>query len=806
MRLKYLELHNYRRFEDCRLEFPEGVVGIVGTNGSGKSSLIESISWALYGNESQIVRTGKDGIRSSFAGDNDECSVKLEFDLEGDSYLLERTMRGRGLSMRASLSVNDHLEAEGDRAVTQAIIARMGMDHKAFLISVYAKQKDLDSLSTLRPHERKRLVLRLLDVDVLDRVVSDIDGDARELSNELKGLETSLRDEGGGLTSDRLKDERSEVAERLRGLGSTIADAEKGLEGLDLNVDASRIAIETMGGLERNHRELQRTTIERRSTLEATRDHLRRLVTEIERLEGRKEELAQLFHDSEEYGRLVSVKRNMDAQMRLYEQRKGTLKRLEEARGRLWELDNELADDRERLEVSLFDEDRLGAVEESLTATDSEIGELREIIAAMRVEITQKVSEMGEVAGHRTDVASLGPDSLCPMCERPLGHHHDGLLAKLSVQESGLNEELTSLRDRIATREDPVEKLGVRREALLDRRSQLQEEALAVGRIRFSIKEREKHRDAIMDKMSALDEEVGSMGEPMFSEEGYAQIMGRMEELVPRAERHTILSTELTRLPELVREVSSLHQKIATLETEIGKLEVDISEIGFDENALKDSRSNHDELVQRRDADRIELYALRSRREVDMARLASLDEQLARLGTLEDGSRRGRMRLQRLQTLSQAMRDFKDSIMARIVPSLSRIASELFVEMTDARYGGLLLNEEYDVSVYDGGALHPLARFSGGESDLANLCLRLAISRVIADRSGSDINLLMLDEIFGSLDQTRKRNVMETLNHLSRHFRQIFLITHIEDVKDLMGHVIMVRESDDGRSHAALDV
>ena len=60
--------------------------------------------------------------------------------------------------------------------------------------------------------------------------------------------------------------------------------------------------------------------------------------------------------------------------------------------------------------------------------------------------------------------------------------------------------------------------------------------------------------------------------------------------------------------------------------------------------------------------------------------------------------------------------------------------------------------------VYDNGNAYGIERFSGGEEDLANLCLRLAISEVITERAGGVFNFIILDEIFGSQDiiQTTK--------------------------------------------------
>ncbi len=105
------------------------------------------------------------------------------------------------------------------------------------------------------------------------------------------------------------------------------------------------------------------------------------------------------------------------------------------------------------------------------------------------------------------------------------------------------------------------------------------------------------------------------------------------------------------------------------------------------------------------------------------------------------------------------------------------------------------------MQIYDGGEKVPRSAASPvGEGDLANLCLRLAISRLLADRSGNDINFLILDEIFGSQDQVRKRNIMTSLNQLEKQFHQIILITHIDDTKDLMNSVITVKELEDGTS------
>jgi len=60
MKLLRITLHNYRKFQHVELEIPEGIIAIIGNNGSGKSTIIEAIGWAIYG--TVVARTTKENI------------------------------------------------------------------------------------------------------------------------------------------------------------------------------------------------------------------------------------------------------------------------------------------------------------------------------------------------------------------------------------------------------------------------------------------------------------------------------------------------------------------------------------------------------------------------------------------------------------------------------------------------------------------------------------------------------------------------------------------------------------------------
>jgi exonuclease SbcC len=140
--------------------------------------------------------------------------------------------------------------------------------------------------------------------------------------------------------------------------------------------------------------------------------------------------------------------------------------------------------------------------------------------------------------------------------------------------------------------------------------------------------------------------------------------------------------------------------------------------------------------------------------------------------------------------LDRAFTDLRDELNAALRPDLSDSASALLRDLTNGRYDDLEITEDYLPVIVDEGELKTVA--SGGEEDIANLALRLAISQMIADRSGQPLSMLVLDEIFGSLDDERRSSVLDLLRSLADRFPQVILITHIESVRDGFDRVIRI--------------
>ena len=190
-----LVLHNFKRFRKEEIHFKDGITGIVGNNGTGKSTIVEAILFALYG----VQATGISGdyIVSSFAPQKDGCQVRLDFRIGGDSYSVIRTFKkGKSVQHDAMFYKGPSLMATGVSQVDTEVRRVLGMGPVDFRNTVYAAQKDLLTLLDNTPAKRKEWFQKALGIDFLktesDKLLKERvdakDGDLKLKEGELKAL------------------------------------------------------------------------------------------------------------------------------------------------------------------------------------------------------------------------------------------------------------------------------------------------------------------------------------------------------------------------------------------------------------------------------------------------------------------------------------------------------------------------------------------------------------------------------------------------------------------------------------------
>src|SRR5690606_95826 len=187
-----------------------------------------------------------------------------------------------------------------------------------------------------------------------------------------------------------------------------------------------------------------------------------------------------------------------------------------------------------------------------------------------------------------------------------------------------------------------------------------------------------------------------------------------------------------------------------------------------------------------RSAQREEAAAIRAEEAMD-ARLSDLEKEVTELRHHNE--------------LDSAFTRLRSDLNARVRPELAEIASDLMASLTDGRYNAVEIDEAYRILLLEDGVAKPV--ISGGEEDVANLVLRISLSRMIAERAGHPLSLLVLDEVFGSLDVVRRENVVRLLRRLGSRFEQVLLVTHLEEIRGAMDQVLRV-DLDEGSGRSVL--
>jgi len=106
--------------------------------------------------------------------------------------------------------------------------------------------------------------------------------------------------------------------------------------------------------------------------------------------------------------------------------------------------------------------------------------------------------------------------------------------------------------------------------------------------------------------------------------------------------------------------------------------------------------------------------------------------------------------------------------------------------------------ETLDICISDSAGEREYEMFSGGEAFRVNFAIRLALSRLLAQRAGARLQTLVIDEGFGSQDSDGRQRLIEAINYVRQDFKCILVITHLEELKDAFPSRIEVEKTPGG--------
>jgi len=797
MILNTLRLSNYKQYSHLELEFREGLVGIIGKNGAGKSTLFEAILYCLFGRD----EGNKAHVRSAFADPKSTVELQLDFSIGEIGYRVRREFRGKALAVGAEFYKNDVLVAKGVSPVNEELVKVLHMERDAFKRSVFSGQKELSELSDTSGEARKRMVRRMLGLDTLDDAQSKVNSDLRDLSSQAAGQRQNL------LADEALESLKSEMAER-----------DKRLETNGLSLKIERQKLQEIQGKYRAEKEKFDHAEARFKLHNALHNELTQSEERRAGLSLQKENLQKKETDL----RLQQAKLDQSRpEFAGYEVEKKSLETLEQERSRHINREARLvkiSETREQLNINVLKLKNLSEQLTKRTTVESALAEKQKAVSDLEAEMEVKRSELRgidqQIGGIQTSLRErkdklnqlkqLGNEGNCPTCLQPLLDGYERALAELEYEISTLQ---TNQLQQLEAQKKTVTEAGIllkakqtttRSEA--DKLLQDQTRLTEIARQHTAEETQHKHLEG---RLIADETILREIGEVHFDDMAYQNLKSKLA--TQESHYREFLSQEnyLAReFPATQNALKAAESGIAAASQKILTLTAELTTVSYDEvayNLAKQAVADFTESFQAQTEtlQTIEKTGLELQNEQSKAteKLRINERILAQISDkLEE--------VELLRRLTEMLGLFKTEILEKVSPGISREASDLFNRITKGKYEGIRVDENFDFSITDGGVFYPIERFSGGEVDLANFCLRIAITKAIMDLSGSSaerrMEFLAFDEIFGSQDEERRLEMMLALNYLQEQFRQIYIVSHIDSLKDYFPHLLEVQFEAEG--------
>jgi exonuclease SbcC len=798
MRINSLRLCNFRQHHDTYIEFAPGITGIIGPNGSGKSTLLEAIAWALYG--MSAARGNRDSIRSYRAPARAAVKVELDFELGGHRYLVSRGLTNAELYLDGAAAPI----ATSISGVTELLTRRLGMNREEFFNTYFTGQKELGVMAAMGPADRAKFLSRVLGYERLRDAQDLVRKRKNAIESEMKGLRAGMPEPDAVVRALADAEHRLTQSESaVTSANASRAAAKTALEEIEPRWEAMQRERETLLALvaeqrvaeseqAARERDVARLDREYREVSDA-REELARISTELASFAALQDELRELeraFNEESRRKTLADTVRTLGEEVATLDERRA---KIESAPTLEAETTEELARARTELEQTQASFEKRHA---EWVRDQTEAATKRDAL----------LTQLRDTQFQRDQIVNLGEDGPCPICTRPLGTHMREVLDEFNAQIETIKQNGRYFRQRIeqlATMPPEIAALDERRRELTELVAKLDKRLTRVQTAVAELATLDRDLAAKRTRHASLSAELATIA-VVYDPARHTTVRAEVQRLTPLSSRATKLSAQIEREPQLAEERARVQAALAQIAARVGELASRRATMTFSEETFADLRARYDRAADAFHA--AELAVVKATSDLTAAQQARAAAQQAREELARAEARLAELTRERRlhEELDRAFGEIRTDLNQEMRPELSDRASTYIRELTDGRNSELELDDQYNVIVLEDAIPKPV--ISGGEEDLANLVLRLAISEMIAERAGQAFSLLILDEVFGSLDETRRHNVVDLLRRLQDRFEQVILITHIDSVREGLDRVVTVQyDEESGSSRVSVE-
>jgi exonuclease SbcC len=798
------------------LELKDGVNIFVGRNGAGKSSVVEAITYALFGEHTRgvsanLVRRG-----------SQEGTVEVTFAIGGRRYLAARRIRADGKLIECALKELTEtgekiLLVAGERkqygeSMTEKVASVIGLDYEKMKVATIIQQGELDSIVTeYSPRKLKEMINDMIGIGSLhmafDNARDVTDRFREKLRREcLNYDDTTLKDLEEKLSQDEQErggreDEFAQVSRKLHELVSKEAELSDKLEALE-EVRRKIIKIqEKKDGLYEHVKQVRGRLLQ---GLQEVQDKILGAPSRL-KVVAEKEELEK------EWGEIERKDEELNGKVNKLSGQIGELKALD-----LQWLKKELAEVEGKLSKT---ESKISKLEDEIKGLESiEKPEEREELESKREQLeerkTKLENEIGGIRGKLRDYKEIEETGVCPTCDSEIESKDIKLkIEKKEQEEKSKKEEEKGVKEELERLEGlliDLENYESAQEKLEEKREEKREAEEELGELR-------KKKEEVLAKLDAADKNASLL--PSIEKE-YAETNSEIQKLKERQKeleekRKEVVGAEAWLKqngiagPEdvntLQAKVEELKDRIRTIPEEpigvgLELLKVDeyssrrVAQIvqleeetrGFRE---EDYKKTKEELELELKPEKEKLLGNKGRLEGEVKRLSREVEELTEAKSKIDVAARYIKLFEKIRAnVYKRDGNVATSLRSWALKEIGRAASD-YIRLFSIRISSIQIEEkakDIEMACYSSSGKRDVSSMSGGEKVAVALALRFALANLMGK---GRTDFIILDEPTIYLDSDRRKSLVELISRLNRAqeerltpLNQIIIITHDEDV------------------------
>lgn len=818
-----LYLKNFLSYGDQGIEIDftgYQILLLIGKNGAGKSSILDAILWALWG------KTRSGGDNDIMHSGSSDMEVRLDFVVRGATYRVVRKRSKKGKSFVSVLelqSLTEPITVLTDATIIQTqtrIDELIGVDYELLVNSAFLRQGQAQEFTQKSPSKRKQLLATLLGLEQYAQYHEQAKKNLKQTETTLTQLERDITiaqqsilqyEQEINLQKNSLQEQNPTI------LAAQITEQEKALQSLHRKTELISEWKQRVDANEQKKTVLTKKINDNKALIQTIETEISLLQTELvqspepinqqewESLENQFQASENIFQQYQELSYKLQTNQSQ-------------LQKLEaETNNQLQSLQNKLA----AIQTQTTDEISIETIDTTRTQLETAQNEqlsLAQTIAKLEQQM-QSVIDQGNQINKRKDAIATINDQ-CPLCEQHIDDTHKHTITEKYTQEreallgtyQGYKRDLEiaiAAKNGAVTNINNLQITLKSQQATLTR-SELEKAQYAnlqqqIDALQLTfIKQQTTYKEEItalqnslqklafnLDTWEELKAKRALLQQAQLQANKYNEKRLKLQEL----EQNKKFQLQITNDNET--ELKNIESEWMLLETQKPQTE-DQTEIVRLEQSLNNLKKQYQYLIQ--------LEALIAQREQDKAGLTSKLVQAEKEKSIQQEQNTA------LNLLVEALgnKGIPQMLIEESIPRLEQYANEILSHLSDHTMSiKLSLTrpsktdrdtqiETLDILIGDSVGTRAYELFSGGEAFRIDIALRIALTKLLTEHTNGSIDFLVIDEGFGSQDDSGNDLITNIIHQLQQYFQLILIITHVDQLKETFPDRLVIKKGPQG--------